>query len=73
LIGCNFSWVSLIQTDFPSTEPEGGRIFAAPVRNLAPPAGFKRVHEPNRERGGLPTMTGGSKPVLPVTVFTDYI
>jgi hypothetical protein len=23
--------------------------------------------------GGLPTMPGGGKPVLPVTVFTDYI
>jgi len=33
------------------------------------------VDEHNREIGGLPTMPGGRKPALPVTVtvFTDYI
>jgi hypothetical protein len=35
--------------------------------------GFKQVDEPNRERGGPTTMSAGKKPVLPVTVFTDYI
>jgi hypothetical protein len=42
-------------------------------RNFAPPAGFVLVDEPNRERGGLTTMPAGKKPLLPVTVFTDYI
>jgi hypothetical protein len=27
----------------------------------------------DREQGGLPSMTAERKPVLPVTVFTDYI
>ena len=43
------------------------------TRNFPLPAGFELVDEPDRERGGLPTMPGGRKPVLPVTVFTDYI
>jgi hypothetical protein len=43
------------------------------ARNFAPPAGFELVNEPNRERGGPPTMPAGKKPMLPVTVFTDYI
>jgi hypothetical protein len=42
-------------------------------RNFAPPAGFVLVDEPNRERGGPTTMPAGKKPLLPVTVFTDYI
>ena len=50
-----------------------GLLEELPARNFAPPAGFERVEEPKRERGGLPTMPGGRKPVLPVTVFTDYI
>lgn len=29
--------------------------------------------EPNRLQGGPPTMPSGEKPILPVTVFTDYI
>ena len=45
----------------------------SPARNFAPPAGFELVDGTDRERGGLPTMPGGRKPVLPVTVFTDYI
>jgi len=28
---------------------------------------------PDRGRGGPPTMPAGRRPVLPVTVFTDYI
>jgi len=44
-----------------------------PARNFAQSAGFELLIEPDRERGGLPPMPGGSKPVLPVTVFTDYI
>jgi len=44
-----------------------------PARNLAPPAGFELVDEPECARGGPPTMPGGRKPVLTVTVFTDYI
>jgi hypothetical protein len=31
------------------------------------------VDDPDSERGGLPTVPEGRKPVLPVTVFTDYI
>jgi hypothetical protein len=53
-----------------------GRIHersSSPARNFAPPAGFEPVDAPDRERGGLPTMAGERKPVLPVTVFTDYI
>ena len=43
------------------------------ARNFAPPAGFESVNAPNREQGGPPTMPAGKKPMLPVTVFTDYI
>jgi hypothetical protein len=46
---------------------------SSPARNFAPPEGFEQVDAPDRERGGLPTMPGERKPVLPVTVFTDYI
>jgi hypothetical protein len=42
-------------------------------RNFAPTAGFEPVDESNRERGGPTTMSAAKKPVLPVTVFTDYI
>jgi hypothetical protein len=45
----------------------------SPDRNFAPPEGFELVDEPDRERGGSTTMPTGEKPVLPVTVFTDYI
>jgi hypothetical protein len=45
----------------------------SPDRNFTPSAGFEMVDEPNRERGGPPTMPAGKRPVLPVTVFTDYI
>jgi hypothetical protein len=31
------------------------------------------VNEKKRERGGPQTMPAGNKPVLQVTVFTDYI
>ena len=31
------------------------------------------MKEANRERGGPTRMSPGEKPVLPVTVFTDYI
>jgi hypothetical protein len=31
------------------------------------------MDEPNREQGGPAGMSPGEKPVLPVTVFTDYI
>ena len=43
-------------------------------RNFPPPAGFKFL-KTNKiaTRGGRPTMAAGRKPVLPVTVFTDYI
>jgi hypothetical protein len=35
--------------------------------------GFELVDEPIRERGGPTIMSAGKKPVLRVTVFTDYI
>jgi len=47
--------------------------FGVRTRNFAPPAGFELLNEPNCERGGPPTMPAGKKPLLPVTVFTDYI
>jgi hypothetical protein len=47
--------------------------FGVRTRNFAPPAGFELLYEPNCERGGPPTMPAGKKPLLPVTVFTDYI
>ena len=50
-----------------------GLTFGVRTRNFAPPAGFELLNEPNRERGGPPTMPAGKKPLLPVTVFTDYI
>jgi len=31
------------------------------------------MDETNRDRGGSIGMSPGEKPVLPVTVFTDYI
>jgi len=31
------------------------------------------MDEANREQGGSTTMPAGKRPVLPVTVFTDYI
>ena len=43
------------------------------IRNFAPPAGFELVNEPNCERGGTLTMPAGKNPMLPITVFTDYI
>jgi hypothetical protein len=47
--------------------------FGVRTRNFAPPAGFELLYEPNCERGGPSTMPAGKKPLLPVTVFTDYI
>jgi hypothetical protein len=45
--------------------------FSGPKLCLA--GGFVLVEEPAREEGGPPTMPAGRNPVLPVTVFTDYI
>jgi hypothetical protein len=61
--------------DFPNRAGVG-RIqehSSSPARNFALSTGFELVDEQDREVGGLPTMPGGRKPVLPVTVFTDYI
>ena len=50
-----------------------GLTFGVRIRNFAPPAGFELVNEPNCERGGTLTMPAGKNPMLPITVFTDYI
>ena len=53
------------------THVEAWAILHGP--KLCPTGGFECVDESNHERGGTTTMSPGEKPVLPVTVFTDYI